>query len=75
MEHGAGEILGKEEVGAAAHDHYGLGQGVEVQGLEFFFGLNLNVQRTPYLHAEGVSAGKVIVTQFTHFKPYLRVFS
>ena len=53
----SGEVLGEKEVGAAAHDHHRLGQGIKVQGLKLFLRLNLNVQGTFHLHSEGVGNG------------------
>ena len=49
MQHGAGEITGKKEVGAAADDHEWLRKGVPVKGWEIGLIGNLNIQGTLHL--------------------------
>jgi hypothetical protein len=60
MQYGSRKIAGEKEVGAAAHDQYGLGEGGPVQGEQFLFGLNLYIKCAGHLHSESVPRTEVV---------------
>ena len=68
MQHGAGEIPGEEEVGAAAHHQDGLGQGVPVQGREIRLFRHLHIQGAVHTHPEGVPGGEVVVCSLRYHR-------